>query len=126
MSERVFLTDARRDVLNGDFEGADSTLASHKSRIRTRAKIAIQELREVAESPEIRNEDVFEPDEMLYLFGALFAPPNNRFEKKRGLQGWEHLEEDYRAYTDRLYVQLDKILHDYHTVDGVAESERDD
>ena len=73
MVERVFLTDTRRNVLSSEFEGADSTLESHKSRIRSRSRMALSELVEVAESNEIDNEDVFDPREIHALLEALFG-----------------------------------------------------
>ena len=73
MVKKVFLTEARREVLADEFEGEDSTRGSHKSRIRTRARMALNELIEVAESDEIANEDVFDPRLIRRLLFAVFG-----------------------------------------------------
>lgn len=62
MPDSAFLTDSRREVLSGEYDGAESTLKSKKSHIRTRAQMAMDELIEVAQSAEIENESVFEPE----------------------------------------------------------------
>ncbi len=71
----MFLTDRRREVLNGEFQGNPETLSSHKSRIRTRSRMALSELVEVAQSPEIHNSDVFEPEQVdLFIESILNGP----------------------------------------------------
>lgn len=60
----AFLTDERRAVLTGDYEGSESVERTHKSRIRRRARSAISELIEVAQSPVIENSEVFDPSEI--------------------------------------------------------------
>lgn len=57
----AFLTDERRAVLADDYDGSESVKRTHKSRIRERARSAVDELIEVAQSKEIENADVFEP-----------------------------------------------------------------
>lgn len=74
MSDRVFLTETRRDVLAGDADLAESTIRSHKSRIRSRARTALAELIEVAESEEIENADVFEPQQLARLVAEIVSP----------------------------------------------------
>jgi len=112
MVKRVFLTETRRDVLNGEFEGPDATKRSHKSRIRTRARMALQELIEVAASPEIDNADIFEPDDVTDLTEALI------FNGRRGitpLWNWEgEAEEFYQEYAYQR--QLSRLL--YHQMKG--------
>jgi len=69
--DNVFLTDDRQDVLNGDWEGLGSTRRSHLSNIRHRTRLALRELREVANSEEIDNAKVFDPDDLRALLEAL-------------------------------------------------------
>jgi len=57
----AFLTDERRAVLAGNYDGSESVERTHKSRIRERARSAVDELIEVAQSKEIENADVFDP-----------------------------------------------------------------
>lgn len=126
MVERVFLTDERRKVLAGDYEGPDATKRSHKSRIRSRARLALEELTEVAESPVIDSRDVFDPEDVRKLLQAIMLPDRRHIERGGLFQGRDHREiqeqaddldlpileadEDWLAYQDRLYVQLDSVL----------------
>jgi hypothetical protein len=72
----TFLTESRREVLAGEWDGEPSTERSKKSQIRTRARAAVGELIEVAQSPEIENADVFEPEEVGRLLAAILNDPN--------------------------------------------------
>jgi hypothetical protein len=72
----VFLTDKRTDVLNREYEGSESVRRTHESRIRQRARTAISELIEVADSPVIDNADVFEPEEVGRLLAAILSDPS--------------------------------------------------
>ena len=73
MGSKVFITDTRQDVLNGEYNGSQSNLRSHKSRIRAKAKVALSELIEVASSPVIDNTEVFSPEQVELLLYALTA-----------------------------------------------------
>lgn len=128
MVENIFLTDSRRDVLNGDTDHLNSqSLANAKSRIRTRARLALDELIEVAASPAIDNEDVFEPEEVYTLISILL----------NGTGGLSHGDEiphpdelreqydryeavawkPYEDYSRDLYVRLDGGLRGFHEQD---------
>ena len=72
----TFLTESRREVLAGEWDGEPSTERSKKSQIRTRARAAVGELIEVAQSPEIENSDVFEPEEVGRLLAAILNDPS--------------------------------------------------
>lgn len=76
MVQRVFLTDARRDVLNGEFDGKEITKRSQKSKIRTRSRLAIDELIDVFESDEIDNTKSFDPEQIARLIRALMPHPD--------------------------------------------------
>lgn len=71
MVENIFLTDSRRDVLEGTSDLTDQSLYNAKSRIRTRARLALEELIEVAASSEIDNADVFTEQEIKQLVSLL-------------------------------------------------------
>lgn len=94
MVERVFLTETRRKVLEGEFEGSDATKRSHKSRIRTRARMALQELTEVAQSSEIDNADVFDPKDVTSFTESLIF--NGRSGGITPMWNWEG--DDYDDY----------------------------
>lgn len=70
----AFLTDERRAVLAGEYDGSETVERTHKSRIRQRARTAISELIKVAQSEEIDNADVFDPDDLARLVDALMVP----------------------------------------------------
>jgi len=73
--ENIFLTDTRRDVLDGDADLSAGSLANEKSRIRTRTRAAVDELIEVGGSEEIENSDVFNPEKIgTLLFWILNDP----------------------------------------------------
>jgi len=72
--------------------------------------MALHELTEVAQSPEIDNTDVFDPDDVFWFLSALltpdeFVPPT------------EKPPEDFQEYRDRLHVQMDKLLRNRHVMD---------
>jgi hypothetical protein len=87
-NDNVFLTENRRDVLRGESDWTDDSIRNEKSRIRTRARTALDELIQVAQSEEIDNEDVFEPEKMLVLVATLTKGPG-------GLDAWTP-DDEYR------------------------------
>lgn len=102
MPDNIFLTDERREVLQGkDREITDQSLHNAKSRIRVRTRLALEELTEVAESPEIRNESVFDPESVHQLLIALLTP--DQFTEIE-----EEPNRDFRNYRRDLYMQLGK------------------
>lgn len=123
----VFLTDQRRAVLNNEYDGEDSTERAHQSNIRARSRTAIQELIEVAESPVIDTTEVFDPDDVFRLLRAIMSPDPTHTEGGGLYVGRGHeeaqeegsdapildVDDDYLAYSDRLYVQLDKLMRPY-------------
>lgn len=67
MVENIFLTEKRREVLAGTDELSDDSRTVEKSRIRKRARMALRELEEVAQSDEIENRTVFGEEEVSRL-----------------------------------------------------------
>jgi len=72
----TFLTESRREVLSGEWDGSPSTERSKKSHIRTKARSALGELIEVARSEEIENAEVFEPEEIGTLLYWILNDPS--------------------------------------------------
>ena len=121
MVERVFLTDTRREVLAGEFEGEDSTLESHKSRIRTRSRMALDELIEVAKSDEIEDDTVFNPTNIAHLLSALMEPSDGPLE-----HAWQTAPDetdpvkrrerhrDKYQYQHRLHWSIESVYNQYN------------
>lgn len=108
----VFLTDERRDVLNEEYQGADSTERAHRSNIRKRARKAIQELIEVAQSPQIDNSEVFEPDNLARLIDSLMVPQGTTLTPRWNFEGDPDEFRDTYRYQLALHGRLN------HTLDG--------
>jgi len=125
--ETVFLTDERRDVLNGEYDGADSTERAHKTNIRSRGRAALDELIEVAASPAIHNGDVFDTEQVYILISTLLrgrgglihgeeTPTAKEVREKvdhHKASAWKP-EEDY---ANELYVKIDAGLRSFHAED---------
>lgn len=105
-----FLTETHQKVLRGEFEGSDSTLRSHKSEIRKRAKAALADLTTVANSPHIDNESkvggerLFEPTDLHALLSAVVEPG--------GLIP-HTVEQPSEAFQNEVYVEIDRVLWEY-------------
>jgi hypothetical protein len=116
MVEKAFLTDSRRDVLEGNADDlTEQSLRNAKSRIRVRARLALAELIEVAESEEIDQTEVFEPDDIAQLLQALLTAKNpdhieGADEVAGGLISQDDYTDDFRAYSDRLQNQMGKLI----------------
>ena len=106
MADKVFLTDERRDVLTGEYEGSENVERTHKSRIRARSQTALEELIEVAESQEIDTRDVFDPHDVFNLLQAILLPD--------GYTGPYYPSPDapdeWLAYHYRIQIQLQKLV----------------
>lgn len=98
----VFLTDTRREVLTGKYDGAENTERTHRSRIRSRARTALDELLAVAASEEIDNADVFDPQKLRALITTLTHGPGGLDEDR-----WEPDED----YANSVHVAVDKAIH---------------
>ena len=100
--QNVFLTENRRDVLTGQSDWKDVSIENEKRRIISRANMALVELTEVAQSPEIDNDAVFDPDLVETLVRALIEQGGRDGEK------WEPMPDD--AYSNRMKEQLAKVI----------------
>lgn len=112
----VFLTPDRQAVLNGTYHGSDSTKRTHQSRIRSRAKRAIQELTAVAASSEINNADVFEPDDLARLIATIISPPNQEITPRWNYDG------DPASYREKYEYPISVTWRLDHTIDGYADT----
>lgn len=93
----TFLTESRREVLAGEWDGEPSTERSKKSHIRTRARSAVGELIEVARSEEINNADVFEPAEVGTLLYWILNDPSETHEAEGLVEdSGKDVETEYR------------------------------
>lgn len=113
----VFLTDERRDVLNGDYDGKANTERTHKSRIRSRSKTALHELTEMAKSPHIDHTEVLKPDDVFQFLRAILTPDHthHRTDEFGGLSDPDATTEDFENYSNAMYVQLNKFIAFRHS-----------
>lgn len=97
----TFLTDERRAVLNGEYDGTENVERTHKSRIKARSQSALSELIEVAESEEIDNAEVFDPKQIRTLLTTILY--------KGGLiePEYQHVSD---AYRNAMYFELSQFL----------------
>lgn len=109
------MTDKRRAVLTDDYDGSDKTEGVHRTNIRARSRTALSELIEVAESPVIDNTKVFDPAEVFRLLRALLTPQQEDLEPDEHVTvvSPEKYGDDFVAYADSVYVQVDKVMKPY-------------
>lgn len=100
----AFLTDERAAVLAGEYDGDEAVERTHKSRIRERARSAIDELILVAQSEEIENADVFEPEKVGTLIHWLLRDPS-QLEAEGLVEGFTEEQEAYRTRVHSEVVQ---------------------
>lgn len=118
MGEHAFLSDRRRSIVRGETAEemgiADATYRQHRAAVKQQARTAMNELLEVATSPEIDNADVFEPDAVRNLVTALLAGSG-------GLEG-DDVPPTVRAwdpdpdYANRVYVAVNKAMMNTHAL----------
>ena len=115
MVEKVFLTPERRSVLEGRRDHSSGSTSTHKVRIRRRAKRALEELIEVAESDEIDKEDVFNPDQIRRLLIALFG---DHRDIQPYYEAWEESDEALSEYKNKYEYErsLAEVLQHMHTL----------
>ena len=73
--DNIFLTENRRDVLAGESDFSKKSLTNEKSRVRTRARTAVDELIEVAQSTEVENRSVFDAEQIGTLLYWILNDP---------------------------------------------------
>lgn len=111
--DNIFLTENRRDVLNGESDWSVQSVRNERSRIKNLARLALAELIEVAESPEIDNADVFEPDDVARLVDSLMAPEGTAITPRWTYDGSSDEFRDEYAYQLALWGRLDHTMRGY-------------
>jgi hypothetical protein len=123
VTDRGILTDKRRDVLKGEYNGSDVALRNQKSRIRKSAKAAIADLQLIARSDEIESAGTFEPNEMARLVNALMVPSADGLKPRRNFEG---TDEEYRAeYLYQLHLHS-RLKHELDGFDDLLHDDPDD
>jgi hypothetical protein len=112
MVDRVLITDRRRRLLNENLDETRGSINVEKTRIRKRARIAIQELVEIARSDAIDNEDIFQPEDLNALITAIME--ENGLVSRNDFDGTaeEHTKE--YSYKIGFIVRLDNTVSLYH------------
>jgi hypothetical protein len=124
-SDNAFLTERRREVLEGltaeEMGIHEGTRREHRAALKRQAKAALSELIEVAESDEIDQTDVFDPDEIFRLLATLLhaKPSAGHYEGEvpGGLVDRDDITDPYTdeftAYRDRLQLRMAKLVLKY-------------
>lgn len=107
--KNIFLTENRRDVLEGTSDWEQASIQNEKSRIKNRAGNALEELIEVAESPHIDHTDALHPDDVFRLLRALLSASHRLDEMGTGPITAKDYPDDLQPYHDRLRMQLAKL-----------------
>jgi len=115
MVDKVFLTDSRRDVLEGTDDLENQSRINSKSRIRKRTRLALQELIEVANSLEIDNSTVFDPQQVHLLLDALFRNGQQRLTPLWDYDGDPAEYNDEFTYQKTLHSSLNQSMTMYAT-----------
>jgi len=118
MVENIFLTEKRREVLAGTDDLTDDSRTVEKSRIRKRAKMALSELEEVAQSMEIENRSVFEPEEVGRLLFWIHKDPANVENMTKPEGEWDPFKthsEAHEQYAKNLYFEISRQLSKFDT-----------
>jgi hypothetical protein len=119
MVENIFLTEKRRKVLDGTDDLNDDSRTVEKSRIRKRAKMALKELQEVAQSEEIENRGIFEAEEVgtlifyLQADSAAIEPVDTDVTEDSYSPFGTH-SEMHEPYKRELHYEIDKQLRKFH------------
>lgn len=109
--EKVFLTDERRAVLEGSYDGSVNTERTHKSRIRKKTQLALRELIEVAQSPVIDNSEVFDAGLIEQLITGLYT--GGDFEPYRTFDGDRTEYSQHISYQLGLHNRLGRINDEF-------------
>ena len=112
MTDNLFLTENRRDVLDGASEWSAASITTEKSRIRSKAGAALKELIEVAQSTEIENRSVFDPGEVgTLLYWILNDPALFPVEQRGGLVGTA--DDPPEGVSEEAYTKIPNSLQQY-------------
>jgi hypothetical protein len=108
MSDDAFLTDRRREILDGatadDMDIASATHRQHRAAIKRQSRAALNELTQVAQSVEISNHDVFNPETIGTLLFYILRDPVHVEPPVEG--GLVEPPEDVQNYRNAVVGQL--------------------
>jgi hypothetical protein len=108
----VLLTENRRDVLDGRSEWSEDAIINEKTRIRNKSRTALDELIEVAQSSEIENRSVFDPEKLgTLLYWILNDPAMFPITDHGGLIGTD--DEPPEGLPDHAYLKVPEKLQEY-------------
>ena len=114
MVENAFLTEKRREVLNGESDLEGQSLANQKYRIRKRAKMALDELGEVARSMEIENRNVWDAEDVAKLVFWITHDSGNVENATKPDEEWDAAKtytEEHRRYMRDVHFEITKQLN---------------
>ena len=107
----VILTDNRRDVLNDRSDWSDDAIINEKSRIRNKSRTALDELIEVAQSSEVENRSVFDPEKLgTLLYWVLNDPAVFPVDGHGGLIGTD--DEPPEGVSEDNYLKVPEKLQE--------------
>lgn len=117
MPDYAFLTPRKREIVDGadadELEIDEATWYNHRAGAKNQARQALEELTMIAESQHIDHTDVFDPDDVFRFLRALLtadATHHYATDEVPTMVTDDVLDDDFLAYRDRLYVQMDKFL----------------
>lgn len=107
----AFLTDRRREFLEGDYDLEDSADRQLKRRTKNDAIDALDELIEVARSPHLDNSEIFDPGHIEQLITALYT--GGDFEPFRTFDGDRTEYSEHIAYQLSLHNRLGRLNSEF-------------
>lgn len=108
------MTEKRREVLNGKSDLEGQSLANQKYRIRKRAKMALDELGEVARSMEIENRNVWDAEDVAKLVFWITHDSGNVENATKPDDEWDPAKtytEEHRRYMRDVHFEITKQLN---------------
>lgn len=112
MNDRGFLTNKNRDVLFGRYDGTENARRNQKSRIRSRASNALNDLITVADSGEIDNADTIDPEQVYRLLVALTVDRNSFGSDNPDDPHNKQVDEDFRREVLEAVDQFRLLYHE--------------
>ncbi|MFD1551173.1 hypothetical protein [Putridiphycobacter roseus] len=120
--DRVLMTDRREKLLIEGYNPSNNAERAAMSRLKNSSETALWELTKIAESPEVDHTDVFDPDQVFRFLRALLNPNLNEdhidtdspllAEPGGGAVTEDDYSDEFRAYSDRLQMQMTKLILD--------------
>lgn len=116
MEEYAFLSERRRSIIEGESADemgiADATYRQHRAAVKRQARLALEELLNVAASPVIDNSDVFEPEQIRALTQTLIRGSGGLADPHESIPATAWATEPDSDYAREVYVAVDRALHE--------------